>query len=77
MVVIYTKSTWLDTGGQPSNQVEKPAIDISNSGMVNKGIVHKMGLMCHFIEQRKTIFLEGPKIQLLLRDCDYAAEKKS
>ena len=44
--------------------------------MVNKGIVHKMGLMCHFIEQRKTIFLRGPEIQLLLRDCDYAAEKR-
>ena len=75
-MVIYTKSTWLDTGGQPGNQVEKPAINISNSGMVNKGIVHKMGLMCHFIEQRKTVFLGGPKIQLLLRDCDYAAEKR-
>ena len=44
--------------------------------MVNKEIVHKMGLMCHFIEQRKTIFLGGPEIQLLLRDCDYAAERK-
>ena len=32
--------------------------------------------MCHFIEQRKTIFLGGPEIQLLLRHCDYAAEKK-
>lgn len=66
LAVIYTKPIQVDTQGQPGNQSEKPEINICNSGMVNKGMVHKISLMCHFIKYRKIIFLEPTEIQLLL-----------
>lgn len=44
------------TQGQFGNQLKKPAINISKSGMINKGIVLTMGLMCHLIKYRKHKF---------------------
>lgn len=66
----------MDTQGQHGNQLEKPAVDTSNSRTVNKGFVHKMGLMCHFIKQRKMTFLKGTEIQLLFGDCGYAPVRR-
>lgn len=77
MVLIYTKPTGLNTQGQPGDQPEKPVIDISSSGMVNKGVVHIMDLMCHFIKCRQIIFLEGTEFQLIFNnDCGSTVERK-
>lgn len=58
----------MDIQGQSGRQLEKPAINISNSGMVDKGVVHAMDLMCYFIKYRKIIFLEGSEFQLIFNN---------
>lgn len=78
LVVIYTKPVQVGTQGWPGNQLEKPEISICNSGMVNKGMVHKISLMCHFIKYRKIIFLAATEIQFLLnKGRGWAEEGKS
>lgn len=61
---MYIKFTEVDIQDQPRKQSERPAVSISNLGMINKGIVHKRGFRWHFIKYKKIYFLEGNEFQL-------------
>lgn len=67
----------MDIQGQPGSQLKKPAINIFNSEMVDKGVVHAINLMCYFIKHRKIIFLERSEFQLIFNnDCGSTAERR-
>lgn len=53
---MHVKPTRVDTQGHPGHHLEKPGVDISNSGMVNKSSVHTKGSMYHFIRHKKSFF---------------------